>query len=395
VVSRRLGISVGAAFVRAIVVEDSRVEWAGSAEWSDRTELIEAIARLAGESGKVVRHACVVLERDALQLRTITPAPPLRLGAAKRYVALEAARLFRKNGDSLVTDARLVSIDKVNRALFAAAACEQVLDAVLSGCDEAGIMVDTIGPASEVVVHAAVDAKAGSELAFPNGGTSELVSIGIGGAWRSRLVQGRPESAAALHPALQALGSDGFHFAAAFGAAVVAPVIQLLPPGTRAARERRARHRALRLGLLALSLWIVALLVYVSRLSIAAGSARRELAVSAAAIDSALTERRELTAARHTLAEFAALEGARSRQLATMAQITQALDDSTFLIALHLGPDDFVRLVGYSVSAAHVLAELNRVGLDSVRMESAVTREQAPGGLERDRFTIVGRSTRP
>ena len=116
------------------------------------------------------------------------------------------------------------------------------------------------------------------------------------------------------------------------------------------------------------------------------------MAASAGAIDSALTERRELDAAHRTLLQFTAIERTRSRQLKTLAQITHALDDSTFLIGFHLGPDGLARIVGYSFSAAHVLAELSRAGLDSVRMESAVTREQAPGGLERDRFTIVSRS---
>src|SRR5207245_1420103 len=304
----------------------SRVAWAGSADWSDRPELIDSIGRLASESGKMVRRACIVLERDVVQLRTLAPAPPLQPAAAQRYVALEAERLFRRNGDSLVTDAKLVSIDKQNRALFAAAAPEQMLEAVLTGCDEAGIAVDTIGPAAEVVGHAALDAKPALDLAFPNGGTSELVSIGIGGAWRSRLVQGTHEPRATLHPALEALGADAMHFASAFGAALKAPSMQLLPAGTRAARELKARYSALRLGLFAISVWVIAVVVYTARLTIAGRSARRELAVSAATVDSALTERRELDAARRTLAEFASIERARSRQLTTIAQVTHALD---------------------------------------------------------------------
>lgn len=390
----RLGISVATRTVRAVLVSGGsggRIAWAGSAAWEDSADLTEAIARLAAESGRVVRRTRVVLERDLVQLRTLLPAPPLGAAAARRYVALEAARLFRQNGAPLITDATVVAVDASRRALWAAAAPEPLLRAILAGCAEAGLVVDAIGPAAEVMPYAAQSPPVGGELTFANGGATELVTVGAGGTWRSRLVPGSRDSEAPWHAALTELNGEASHFAPAFGAAIASPRMQLLPVDTRAALDRVSRRRLLRLGAVAAALWIAAGLIYGTRLTVAGEGARRELEAHAPAVDTALAERRELGAARRTLADFAAAEGARSRHLALLAQITGALADSSFLLALQAGPDGRVRIVGYAPSAARVVASLERSGLDSVRTEGPVTREQAPGGGERERFAIVAR----
>lgn len=384
----RFGLSVGAGCARGLVLERGRIAWAGSARWAENAyaDLADVIGRLAAEAGRPTRAVRVVLERDVVQLRSIVPAPPLGARALRRYVTLEAPRLFRTNGGRLVVDARLVQIDARTRALLAAAASDELLRAIVAGCAEAGLVVVSLGPGAEVVPLATQVPPGTAELVFPNGGTSEVVAIGLGGAWRSRLVNGIGQPSAPWHPALEALGDEASHFAPAFGAAVGDQTIELLPEDTRAARTRSIRRRILRLGTIAACLWILAGGIYVARLSLGASQARRALSAHAATLDSALAERRELGEARLTLAEFDAFTSTRSRQLELLGGVTRAFGDSTFLIAFHVGPEKRLRAVGFSNSTARALAALKRLGIDSLALQTPVIREQ-----DRERFAIVGR----
>src|SRR5207247_1808549 len=83
-------------------------------------------------------------ERVVLQRRRVTPAPPLKGKAVPGWVALEAERLFRKNGSPLVTDGVIVPLGKDAAALWAAAAPEPVVRAVLDGCAQAGLTVASL-----------------------------------------------------------------------------------------------------------------------------------------------------------------------------------------------------------------------------------------------------------
>jgi len=124
----------------------------------------------------------------------------------------------------------------------------------------------------------------------------------------------------------------------------------------------------------------------------AASGAERELTRLAPAIDSALAVRRELAAARATLGLMARAERVRSRHLGLLADLTRALRDSTFLVALRVAPDGTLRLGGYAPVAARALADLEHVAaLHNPRFEGPVTREAGHGVRELDRFAIVGR----
>lgn len=111
-----LGVSVSGGTVCALLRRGRTVVWAGTAEYDDLDDLAEVIARLASEAPIHPTRARVVLERDVVQLRTIAPAPRLSRAAAHRYVALEARRLFRRNGALLVTDGVMVRVDGVGGA---------------------------------------------------------------------------------------------------------------------------------------------------------------------------------------------------------------------------------------------------------------------------------------
>ncbi len=386
-----LGVSVGATSVRAVIWWREVIQWVGTAEYESPASLAEAIARLAGEAGSPVRRARVALEREVVQLRSIVPAPPLKPAALRRYVALEAPRLFRHNGAPLVTDGVRVALTKESGALWAGAAAEPLVAAVLAGCAQAGLALEAIGPAADVLPSATVDRA--NTLVFPNGGTCEVLDVGTGGTWQSRLMRGTGNGpAATLAPPLAALGEEAHHFAAAYATAIALPRLTLLTADARAARERHGRRRMVQLLGIGTALWLAAAGIHVGRLAWTRSTATRSLGAAAPAVDSALAARRDLALARATLATIARADEARSRHLALVAAVTQALGDSTYLAAFQVTPDGVVRMAGYAPESARVVAQVSRIGmLRDVRLEGPVTRERAADGRERDRFAIVAR----
>jgi len=389
-----LGLSVGAATVRAVLVDRKSIGWAGQVGYTGLAELADVIARLAAEADRPVRRARVVLEREVTQLRSLAPAPPLKGDAMRRWVDLEASRLFRKNGAPLVTAAARVALSPKAAALWAAAAVESLVRAVLDGCAQAGLAVESVGPAAEVLpraLAAAPGAANADPIVIPSGATAEVLDVGPGGAWRSRLVRsvdGAPP--VTWVPALATLGEEAAHFAPAYAAAVALPRLQLLPADTRVAHGHAARKRHVRLLAAALCLWVAAGATYIARLSWTLHSSTTSLAALRGSLDSALALRRDLDGATHALATIQAAEAGRSRQLALLAELARALDDSTYVMALNVGAGRTVRLVGYAPRAAKVLAALERVSLlHEARLEGPVTREAANGNRELDRFAIV------
>lgn len=392
-----LGLSVGASNVRAVLLDRGAIQWAGEARYADLADLADAVARLAGESGRPVRRARIALERDIVQLRSIHPAPPIKPGAARRWVALEAPRLFRKNGFPLATDA-LVTAAVPGMALWAAATTETLVRALLDGCAQAGLEVDGLGPAADVLPLALASVPTEGEIAFSNGGTSEVLSLRPEGTWRSRLVTSpQPplpsgEGDERWAPALSTLGAEAGRFAPAFAAAAGRLRLELLPSDARATRLRDVRRRLALLAAVAATLWLVAGLVFLGRLAWTLHSATQYLAATRTAVDSALTLRRELNLGRATLATIALAERARSRRLPLLAEVTRVLDDSAFLVAFRVGPDGIVRVTGYAASAARVLAQLEQLRqLRDVRFEGPLTRETVAGNRELDRFAVVAR----
>jgi Tfp pilus assembly protein PilN len=113
-------------------------------------------------------------------------------------------------------------------------------------------------------------------------------------------------------------------------------------------------------------------------------------------VDRALALRRDLDAAADVLATVNAAEGARSRHLALLADLTRLLPDSSVLVALRVAPDSTVRLAGYAASGARVLAQLEQVPhLRGARLEGPLIREALAAGTAQartwDRFAVVAR----
>jgi Tfp pilus assembly protein PilN len=379
-----------------VLAHRGRVLWAGTATFTGFDQAVATIGRLAADVPRKPRNTRIVLARDVVQLRTLLPAPPLSARAARRYVALEATRLFRRNGSPLVTDARLVWIKRNERALCAGAAAEPLVSALVRGCEEAGLTLDAIGPAAEVLPWA-VERRDCEELIFTNGAGSECISLSPAGPWRSCLVSGTSAVASPdWVPGLAALGEQAPAFAAAYGATVRAPALDLLPAETRAARLRLAWKHVRWTAAIAAALWLAAGLMHATRLQVAARMADRELRMMGPAVDSALALRRELTAARAALATIRRAEATRSQHLVLLSDLTRALGDSVVVAALELSADSTLRLVGYAAQAPRVLAALERLGwLRNVRFEVPTMREHVgPGAEELDRFTIAARVVR-
>lgn len=401
-VSRRLGLSVGLASIHAVLLERGVVQWAGQACYESLEALSDAVGHLAAEAGRPVTRARVALERAVVQLRAIVPAPPLKRAAVRRYVTLEASRLFRKNGVTLVTDGRVVVINAGTAALWAAAAPEPLVQALLAGCAQAGLRVEALGPAADVLPAALDHSHSAGDVVLPTAEGSERLSIGTGGTWRSRLVpaQAAPSPAGEGTPlwqsALGALGPDAGQFAAAFAVCRQAPQLDLTPPDTRAARERVRLRRTLRVVAAAVGLWMVAGGVALGRLLWTYRSSTAFLETVRPQLDSALAERRELDAGRTTLETIAAAERTRSRRLGLLAGITHALGDSAFLVMLRIGPGAEVRFAGYAPQAAHVLASLEHVKeLQDAKLEGPVTREAPAGRAALDRFAVTASLVEP
>lgn len=347
-----LGISVSAQHVRGVLVERGSVAWAGQAEWTSLSELSDAIGRLAGEITRPVRRARVVLERDVAQCRALIPAPPLKNGAVAKYVALEAPRLFRRNGTALLTDATLVKVEGKTRALRAAAASEALVREVLNGCAGAGFTVEAIGPAADVLPRAFARAPEQIALPIPDGRATEILEIGIGGVWRSRLVRktgsGEQGAEAALVPELDRLGDGAGAFAAAYASAVAHPKLSFFPEEIRHARARTATRRLVKLAIIAAILWSSAGALYVARLGWAARTARAETAALADAVDVALDARRQLALANDALATIDDAVRTRSRHLELLGALARTLDRSSYLVSLTVSARDTVQVVGHA-----------------------------------------------
>lgn len=390
-----LGLSVGPGAIHAVLVRKAAIRWAGRSTYTGPVDLTEAVARLVGECSERPRRTRIVLDRRLVQLRSITPAPPVSARSTAAYVALEAPRLFRNGAEPLVTDALVLRTGK-ERTLWAGAASEGTVRALLGGCRAAGLEVEALGPASDVLHAIAAVAPASGVIVYPNGTTSEVVERVAGRTLRSRLVAGARAEPMEWGAPLEALGPDAPCFAPAYAAALTRPRLLFLPRETHEARRLRARRRLRWLAVTAGVLWLAALAVYVVRLGASAREAEQEVRSLGPAVDSALALRRDVEAASEVLATVDAAAQGRSRHLALLADLTRFLPDSSVLVTVRIAPDSTVRLAGYAASGAQVLAQLEQVPhLRGARLEGPLIREALAAGTAQartwDRFAAVAR----
>jgi len=138
-----LHLIVGDSNVRAEAMRAGVAVWAGEAIYESPSDLAEVVARLAAAPTERCRRLRVTLERPPAQTRTLTDLPPVRDRELASLVANQAGRFFRRNGAALVTDATWVT-NGVGRVTHAAAVEEPLVLAIISGANEAGLIVESI-----------------------------------------------------------------------------------------------------------------------------------------------------------------------------------------------------------------------------------------------------------
>jgi len=138
-----LQITIGERTVRAEAVRGRAAVWAGEAAYESAMDLSEVIARLAAAPSERCRRLQVTVERPPAQTRTLTDLPPVRPRELRSLVANQAGRFFRRNGAALVTDAAWIE-NGSGRITQAAAVEEPLVSAVVSGANQAGLVVESI-----------------------------------------------------------------------------------------------------------------------------------------------------------------------------------------------------------------------------------------------------------
>jgi len=120
--------------------------WAGEARYAAPEDLTEVVAQLAAAPPERCRRLRITLDQPPVQTRTLTDLPPVREVELAPLVANQAGRFFRRNGAPLVTDAVWVTNGK-GRVTQAAAVEEPLLLAIVAGAAQAGLVVESMGPA--------------------------------------------------------------------------------------------------------------------------------------------------------------------------------------------------------------------------------------------------------
>lgn len=388
-----LGIAVGRNVVRAVVATRRSILWAGSAGYDGPGELAEVLAQLAAAAQPRMRRARVVLDRDVAQWRTVEPAPPLRSAALRRHIALQAPRLFRNGEGPVVTDARRVSGNGTT-VVIAAATSDTLSRAIADGCEQAGLHLVSLGPAAEVLPSAVVGGRSAESVMLPLGSAGELIECRRGKVVRSRLVTMAPGSPPMWVPALDATGSDAGRLAAAYAAARSSPRLQLLPSDWPARRRSRQRRVLRRLAIGSATAWALAGALFMGRATLAGRRANAEVARLRPTVESLMASRRDLDAAAAALGAVREATARRSRFLALLAGLTEAVGDSTSLAFLDLSGDSSLHIGGLAPSADRVVAALEKLpSLFQPRVEAPTARQSVavPGGRPRelDRFAIV------
>lgn len=391
----RLGLSITPAAVHAVLCDSGTVRWAGSAAYGSNADLAEVVARLAGECSPRPRRARVVLSRDLVQVRSRSPAPPLRDRHLARYVGLEAPRLFRQQGVPLAAGAVVHRLGAGRTVFVAVAASQPLVEAVTDGCSQAGVALDGIGPAGDIIALALASPPVDGPLDVPCGPHGETLAFEAGAMIGSRLRRA-PDPLLPAPACTAALGSlPPENFAPAFAAAVAqSSRFDLISPAMAAARSRASRRRWNAVAAIGVLMCVLAAGTYHVRLASATRGVATELRALGPIVDSVMAVRRDIAAVHDVLSTITAAERDRSRHLALLAALTQALEDSSVITALTIAADGSVRLSGFAPQAARALADIERVPLlRAARLEGPVTRDRRVSG-ERDRFNILARLER-
>jgi hypothetical protein len=156
--------------------------WNAEATYASAAELVDVIARLAGECGVRCTRMRVALKHPPVQLRTLVDLPPVRAPELAALVAHHVSRFFRKNGERLVTDAVWVGTNGT-RVARAAAVEESLVQAIAAGARAAGLTLDTIAVADSDVPLALLPAPERALRARAERRRMRLLGVTAAGTW--------------------------------------------------------------------------------------------------------------------------------------------------------------------------------------------------------------------
>jgi general secretion pathway protein L len=163
--------------------------------------------------------------------------------------------------------------------------------------------------------------------------------------------------------------------------------LSLVSPAERARRRRMELLALRRLAIAAGLLWMIATGAFAIRVQRAQGQVERRLAALKAPLDAVAAARRELAGAVRMVETIEEAERDRGRVLLSLAAITKALPDSSYLTSLALDEHEGT-MTGLARQAAGVVAALERdATIAGPRLTGPVVREVSDG-KELERFTL-------
>ena len=379
--SSSIGVAIGAATVRAVVLRGGRVVAASEAQLAAGDSLAEAVAELLATAPlpRWPRPAVTVaLGPTRAQVRRVSGLPPLTDPRALAGILREGAgRFFLRNGVAPVTTG--VRVEGPG-TVWCGALDADAVRAAEEGCRRAGFRLAAVVPAV-VVLGAALT---GERVLWRDGAVAAEVELEDGQMLSVRRLAGAAALADEPGPrpvaALALVGEEAGRFADAYGAALVgrAEPLALRPGG----RGSDAPVPGWRLGVAgaALAAALAFALVAPAWRALAAGeAASARMGALGARRGEAATARRDLERVDAAFAEIGAFSASRSSPTLLLSAVTRALPQGSALVSLHVDTAGGT-LVALAPRASPVLSALERVpGVTAPEITGPVTREAAAG----------------
>jgi len=378
---RRLGISISADAVRAVLVRAGRVVWHAHAVIDEQEGVRPALDRLLSRvprsrwGGTSVR---VALGLAYSQVKRIEGLPAARqTKVLDRIVAENADAFFLRVGASTLP----TRVERLGDGSIVAGALDSaIVEIVLAGLRRRRLSPRFFLPFGVAMSHAI---PVGLWRISDGGRSLELDTI-EGGTLRD-CRHGDPAAGDAIAPpvapALASIGAGAPGFTAAYGAAISPPRAQFMwipaPNPTRVRTRERARVVAASTGfVLAMSAALIARGAHASRVTATASTALasfRDAEIDAARVDAEL---RKVTAELSRLQEF---DASRGRMMLLLGALSEAIPDSTALVSLRVDSIEG-NFVALTPRAANVLPPLfDLPGVIAPRIVGSVTRETQNG----------------
>jgi hypothetical protein len=381
-----IGLAVASDELRALLVRDGVVHWAGCAGRKDDTALSVQVAALLAQAP--VRRwprprVMSAVGPSAAQMKRLQGLPPVTDPAALARIVREGAgRFFLRNGIPLDTSGARVTEPG---AAWAAAFERPVVSQIELGCKAARFRLRAIVPTVAALANVF-----GTVRGVWRDGEARAEFEAAGGVLLAvrRLADGAGNDAPLSTPAsLASLGADGWRFADAYGAALTpeSEPVAIRPLGTDGAAVSRRRITTAAAACAvagALALFAPGIVATVDHARVS-----RELATLGPHARDAAAIAQELRRVSRALSEVNAFAASRRAPTELLAGLARRLPAGTALITLRVDSAGGT-LVLLAPRAARAIAALDSVpGIDSPEVVGPVTREVS-GTRELERATV-------